>query len=112
MSFIRSNKDIPFFIYFPTQVHHGSSPRGGDEIQVPDFGPYSDRDWTHLEKLCAAMITRIDDLVGQIIELLKELGLDENTVMFLTSDDGDENSYYKCTSRFETTGPLRGIKRF
>jgi arylsulfatase A-like enzyme len=112
LSFIRANKDIPFFIYFPTQVPHGRSPRDGDEIQLPDIGPYSDRDWTHLEKLYAAMITRFDGHVGRIIELLKELGLDQNTVIFLTSDNGDENSYYKYTSRFEATGPLRGKKRF
>jgi len=112
LNFIRENAEAPFFIYFPTQVPHGRSPRDGDEIQVPDIGPYADRDWTHLEKLYAAMITRFDGHVGRIIERLKELGLDRDTVIFLTSDNGDENSYYKYTKRFEATGPLRGKKRF
>jgi uncharacterized sulfatase len=112
LGFIRENKDTPFFIYFPTQVPHGRSPRDGDEIQVPDIGPYADREWTHLEKLYAAMITRFDTHVGQILAQIKELGLDENTVIFFTSDNGDENSYYKYTKRFEATGPLRGKKRF
>jgi len=112
LSFIRENKDSPFFVYFPTQVPHGRSPNDGDEIQVPDIGPYADRDWTHLEKLYAAMMTRFDGHVGQIIRQLKDLGLDERTIIFFTSDNGDENSYYRYTKRFEATGPLRGKKRF
>lgn len=110
--FIKQNKDNPFFLYFPSQVPHGRSPRDGDEIQVPDIGPYADRSWTHLEKLYAAMMTRFDDHVGQIIDLLKELDLDENTIIFFTSDNGDENSYYKYTDRFHAAGPLRGKKRY
>ncbi len=111
-TFIRENQQGPFFLYFPSQVPHGRSPRDGDEIQVPDMGPYGDRPWTHLEKLYAAMMTRFDDHVGRIIDLLKELDLDENTVIFFTSDNGDENSYYKYTDRFHATGPLRGKKRY
>ena len=110
--FIRENQNRPFFLYFPSQVPHGRSSRDGDEIQVPDIGPYEDRPWSHLEKLYAAMMTRFDDHVGRIIDLLKELNLDENTVVFFTSDNGDENSYYKYTDRFHATGPLRGKKRY
>ena len=112
LRFIREHKEDPFFIYFPSQVPHGRSPRDGDEIQVPDIGPYADRPWTHLEKLYAAMITRFDGHVGRIIDQLKELGLDEKTVLFFTSDNGGENSYYKYTNRFRATGPLRGKKRY
>lgn len=112
LSFIRKSKDERFFIYFPTQVPHGRSPSDGAQIQVPDIGPYGDRDWTELEKLYAAMITRFDGHVGEIIDLLKELELEENTIILLTSDNGDENSYYKYTDRFQATGPLRGKKRF
>ncbi len=112
LRFMRENKDEPFFIYFPTQVPHGRSPHDGDEIQVPDIGPYADCPWTHLEKLYAAMITRFDGHVGQIIDQLQELGIDQDTIIFFTSDNGDENSYYKYTDRFRATGPLRGKKRF
>jgi uncharacterized sulfatase len=112
LQFIRDNRDEPFFVYFPTQVPHGRSPRDGDQNQVPDIGPYADRDWTHLEKLYAAMLTRFDGHVGQIMALLREVGLDDDTVVFFTSDNGDENSYYEFTDRFHATGPLRGKKRF
>jgi arylsulfatase A len=110
--FIRENQQKPFFIYFPSQVPHGRSPRDGDQIQVPDIGSYADRPWTKLEKLYAAMITHFDGHVGQIIDLLKELDLDENTIIFFTSDNGDENSYYEYTDRFHAAGPLRGKKRY
>ena len=74
LRFIRENKNDPFFIYFPSQVPHGRSPRDGDEIQVPDIGPYADRPWTHLEKLYASMVTRFDGHVGRIIDQLKGWG--------------------------------------
>lgn len=112
LSFIKTNKDAPFFVYFPTQVPHGRSPQDGDEIQVPDLGPYEDREWTHLEKLYAAAVTRLDSHVGRIIQELKNQGIDGKTVILFTSDNGDENSYYKYTERFRANGPLRGKKRF
>lgn len=112
LRFIRENREKPFFLYFATQVPHGRSPKDGAQIQLPDIGPYADRDWTELEKLYAAMITRLDGHVGQIIDLLKELGLDENTVILFTSDNGRENSYYEYTNRFQDGGKLRAKKRF
>ena len=112
LNFIRTNKDEPFFIYFPTQIPHGRSPQDGDEIQLPDIGAYADRDWTHLEKLYAACLTRLDTDIGRIIGELKTQGIDDNTLVILTSDNGDENSYYKYTKRFAATGPLKGKKRY
>jgi arylsulfatase A-like enzyme len=112
LRFIRENKEQRFFIYFPTQVPHGRSPKDGDQIQVPDIGPYADRPWTRLEKQYAAMLTRFDGHVGRIIDELKKLGLDQDTIILFTSDNGDENSYYEYTDRFHATGPLRGKKRF
>jgi len=112
LNFIRTNKDAPFFVYFPTQIPHGRAPADGDEIQVPVSGPYADRKWSNLEKLYAAAITRLDSHVGRIIQELKDQGIDEKTLILFTSDNGDENSYYKYTKRFAATGPLKGKKRF
>lgn len=112
LGFIRSHKDDPFFIYFPTQIPHGRSPDDGDEIQLPDIGPYGDREWTHLEKLYAAAMTRLDTDIGRIIRELQAQDIDQNTLIVLTSDNGDENSYYKFTKRFNATGPLKGKKRY
>ena len=112
LTFIRENKDRRFFVYFPTQVPHGRSPRDGEQIQVPDVGIYADREWTRPEKLYAAMITRFDGHVGRILGQLEELGISGRTLVVLTSDNGDENSYYGFSRRFQATGPLRGKKRY
>lgn len=112
LKFIRQRKDEPFFIYFPTQVPHGRSPADGDQLQVPDLGLYASRDWTHLERLYAAALTRLDTDIGRIVRELKQQGLDDNTLILFTSDNGDENSYYEYTQRFQATGPFRGKKRF
>ena len=111
-NYIRENRDSTFFIYFPTQIPHGRSPRDGDEIQLPEIGQYESRDWTHLEKLYAACVSRLDSDVGRILSLLKELDIADNTIVLFTSDNGDENSYYKYTDRFHATGPLKGKKRY
>jgi arylsulfatase A-like enzyme len=112
LNFIKSSKDKPFFVYFPTQIPHGRSPKDGDEMQLPDIGPYADREWTHLEKLYAAAITRFDSHIGRIIRELKDQGIDDKTIILFTSDNGDENSYYKYTDRFRAHEPLKGKKRF
>ena len=112
LNYIKANKDGPFFVYFPTQIPHGRAPRDGDEMQVPDIGPYADREWTHLEKLYAAALTRLDTDIGRIVQALKDNGIEKNTVLFFTSDNGDENSYYKYTDRFHAMGPLKAKKRF
>ena len=112
LAYIRTHHQSPFFLYFPTQIPHGRSPADGDEIQVPDIGPYADRDWTHLEKLYAAALTRLDTDVGRIIRELKSQGIDDHTIILFTSDNGDENSYYQYTNRFHTHDPLKGKKRF
>ncbi|MBM3312120.1 MAG: DUF4976 domain-containing protein, partial [Candidatus Aminicenantes bacterium] len=112
LKFIRDSQDTSFFVYFPVQIPHGRSPRDGSQIQVRDIGPYADREWTQLEKLYAAMITRLDSDVGRIIRELKDLGIEKKTVLLFSSDNGDENSYYEYTDRFRATGPLKGKKRF
>ncbi len=56
------------------------------------------------------MITRMDRDVGRIMELLRELGLEENTVVFFTSDNGGQGSGGPDLQFFNGNGPLRGAK--
>ena len=56
----------------------------------------------------AAMITRTDQMVGKILDLLKELELDQNTIMFYTSDNGPNAPFAKA---IDSAGGLRGTKR-
>lgn len=57
------------------------------------------------------MIERLDGYVGQISEKLKALGLDENTLVIFTSDNGPMQEKTGFTAFFDSNGPLRGGKR-
>lgn len=80
-------------------------------MEVPSDEPYSDRSWPQVEKNFAAMVTRMDRDVGRIVSLLKELGVDDETVIFFSSDNGPHREGGHDPKFFKSSGPLRGIKR-
>ncbi len=100
LGFVRANKDRPFFLYLAFTIPH-------QKLQVPDLGPYAHEPWPDNLKTLAAMITRMDRDVGRLMALLKELGLDEKTLVIFTSDNG---AAYR-DKLFQHSGPLRGYKR-
>ncbi|MFH0758651.1 MAG: arylsulfatase [Bacteroidota bacterium] len=112
LTFIRENRGQPFFLYLPFTIPHdnGEEPVG-ERQEVPDYGIYQGEDWTRESKGYAAMITRMDKDIGAILDLLSELDLAENTIVFFTSDNGPvpEREY---TDRFNSNGPWRGGKRY
>jgi arylsulfatase A-like enzyme len=59
----------------------------------------------------AGMVTRMDLYVGQVLDLLKALKLDENTIVFFTSDNGAHQEGGHNPAYFNSTGGLRGTKR-
>jgi arylsulfatase A len=96
LQFIRDNKQQPFFLYWPTTVPHVA-------LQVPDDslaeydGDFEDPPYQggrgyipHFKPRAAyaAMITRMDREIGRAIDLIAELGLDEDTIFIFTSDNG------------------------
>ncbi len=85
LEFIRANRERPFFCYLPFTPPHGM-------FDIPDEDPawarFKDRDWPEEAKRYAAMVTMLDRQLGQILDLLSELGLDENTVVFFCGDNG------------------------
>lgn len=88
LEFIRANKSEPFFIHHTTQLPHG--PVAIPELH-PDFVNYPG--FSLAEKKYASMIKMLDDHVGLIMAELKAQGLDENTIVFFTSDNGHEMYY-------------------
>lgn len=103
LSWIRDKKSEPFFLYLPFTIPHG-------KYQIPDDSAYADatfegRPLSEQQKTAAAMVTRLDGDVGRILDLLKELEIDEKTIVFFTSDHGAAKDF------FNSSGPLRGIKR-
>lgn len=85
VKFIRAHKDKPFFAYLPYTPPHGN-------FDIPDsdsaWALYKDKPWTEPARRYAAMVTMMDRHVGEVLALLKELGLDENTLVFFSGDNG------------------------
>jgi len=113
LRFIEEHADDPFFLYLPYTIPHWSDyPKDSPLSQiVPSDEPYTDRDWPQTEKNYAAMVTRMDRDVGRIMDLVKNLGLDENTIIVFTSDNGPCETASHDPNFFNSTGPFRGFKR-
>ncbi|GIU72979.1 MAG: N-acetylgalactosamine-6-sulfatase [Bryobacteraceae bacterium] len=110
----KQNRATPFFLHLCYTAPHANNEMGrdtGDGMEVPSYGPYANRPWPQPEKGFAAMITRMDADIGRILAALKSRGLDENTLVIFTSDNGPHREGGHDPRFFESSGPLRGIKR-
>jgi len=83
--FLRANKDRPFFLYLPYTPPHGQYGFPDDD---PSLEPYKDKPWPRDAKVYAAMVNLVDRQVGEILAMLKELGLDDDTLVFFSGDNG------------------------
>ncbi len=77
-------------------------------MPVPTDAPYSDEPWPQPEKNRAAMIARLDDHIGQLLDQLKSLGIESNTVIFFSSDTGPQTGGGVDPKFFRSAGPFRG----
>ncbi|MFH1737507.1 MAG: arylsulfatase [bacterium] len=113
LQFIEKNESNPFFLYLAYTTPHWSDYDKTTPMSqpVPSDEPYTDRNWPQTEKNFAAMITRMDRDIGRIAALLKKLGLDGNTIIFFTSDNGPDKTASHDPAFFHSAGPFRGIKR-
>jgi arylsulfatase A-like enzyme len=114
--FVAKNREKPFFLYLSLVVPHANNERSrelGDGQEVPSYGVYADKSWPDVQKGQAAMITRMDEGIGELLAQLKQLGLDENTVVMFSSDNGPhrEGGPLQNPDFFAASGPLKGIKR-
>ncbi|MFZ9791518.1 MAG: arylsulfatase [Gemmataceae bacterium] len=114
VQFIEANRSKPFFLYFSPILPHANNEANrtkGNGCEVPDLGRYKDEPWTEQNKAQAAMITYLDMQVGQLLDSLEKLGLEKNTVVFFTSDNGPHREGGNQPEFFEASGPFQGIKR-
>lgn len=103
--FIREHKDKPFFLYLPYCLPHGKYVIPHDDAA---YQIYKDKPWSQEVRNYAAMVTRADTTVGLILDLLQELKLDEDTIVFYTSDNGPNTPFVKSLG---SNAPFQGIKR-
>ncbi len=114
IKFVCENKSRPIFLYWSMVIPHANNERTGklkNGAEVPDFGPYADKDWPESDKGQAAMISRMDSYVGRMLTTLREQGLAENTLVIFTSDNGPHNESNHSLARFNPSGLFTGIKR-
>jgi arylsulfatase A-like enzyme len=114
LGFVRRNAKNPFLLHVHWTIPHANNEGGrvtGDGMEVPDHGIYKDKDWPNPEKGFAAMITRMDRDVGRLFSLLKELKIDNNTLVIFTSDNGPHQEGGHKHEYFNSNGDLTGYKR-
>ena len=127
MNFIRSNKKQPFFAMLTYTIPHAELNLPHDEFykmyenkfdEKPFISPkgYIDGKGGYETSMkprasFAAMISRLDHYVGEIMEELKKMGIDKNTMLFFTSDNGPHREGGADPKFFKSSGPFRGTKR-
>ncbi len=133
LRWLQEHASEPFFLYLALTIPHanneaGSREGGGDPgmqnveaelgahrervgMEVPDAGIYDGKDWPGPQKGTAAMISYMDAGVGRLFDALKQHGIDENTLVFFTSDNGPHKEGGNDPFFFDSNGPLQGYKR-
>ncbi len=113
IDYIKANKDHPFFLFVSYTIpHYSDYPKESpDHYLVPDDKPYTNRNWPQRAKNYAAMITRMDKDVGILMNLIRNLQLEENTLIIFTSDNGPYKEVPEPIEFFKSNGAFKGGKR-
>jgi arylsulfatase A-like enzyme len=128
LKFIETNKDRPFFLYYALVQPHAemfapeeymakyrgkflpeSSYEGTDGGE--DFRKYAYGSQPEAHAAFAAMVEIMDEDVGELMDKLRELGIDDNTLVIFTSDNGPHQEGGHNPDTFNSSGGLRGYKR-
>jgi arylsulfatase A len=128
LEFMVSNKDRPFFLYYPNIIPHAElfapeeymekfrgkflpekSYDGYDEGPMFRDGPYGSQPESHAA--FAAMVTLLDEQVGEVVDRIRDLGLAENTLVIFTSDNGPHLEGGADPDFFNSNGIFTGYKR-
>ena len=115
IGFVRRNKDRPFFLYFATQLPHGPvvTDALGSFLNRADFPSTAHKEW-------ASMVLRIDRFAGELVDVLRSLGIRDRTLVVFASDNGysmcgyfargNQSANWPDDPFFRNKGPFRGGK--
>ena len=128
IDFLEKNSSRPFFLFYATTIPHAElsakkeymnmfrgkfnpekSFKGVDDGPTFRLGPYGSQSESHAT--FAAMVKELDDYVGELMQKLKELNLDKNTIIIFTSDNGPHLEGGADPDYFNSNGDLKGYKR-
>ena len=122
LKFIKKNKDKPFFLYYPTLIPHVALHVPDDELKPYLKLKWNDPPFTRSQgygytphftprAAYAAMITRMDRYIGNVVKLIDQLGLTDDTIVIFTSDNGTSHLKLEVDyDFFNSVGNLRGLK--
>jgi len=111
IEFVETNKESPFFLLLTLTIPHANNEAGQEGMEVPEYESYVDASWPEPQKGLASMISRMDRDIGRLVEKVDDLGLGNNTIILFTSDNGPHAEGGNDPTYFESSGPLKGIKR-
>jgi len=111
LAFVEKHAAGPFFLYLAVTLPHANNEAKDKGMEVPDYGPYAKENWPDPEKGRAAMVSLLDSDVGRVLAKLKQLKIDEKTIVFFTSDNGPHKEGGADAEFFQSSGPLQGTKR-
>jgi len=128
IEFIDANQDNPFFLFYASPIPHAELLMPQEDIDIfkgkflPEkqyqgcdggekyrTGPYGSQENCHAA--FAAMVTKLDEQVGEIVALLEEVGIAENTLIVFTSDNGPHKEGGADPDYFDSNGIYKGYKR-
>ncbi len=116
LNFIKENKDTPFFMYYASPIPHNplQAPKRWVDYYLKKFGDeepfignkgYFPHRYPHA--CYAAMVSYLDEQVGEIVATLKNLGLYENTIIIFTSDNGPTYTGGADSPWFDSAKPFK-----
>jgi arylsulfatase A-like enzyme len=112
----RRETNKPFFLYYALNLPHANNEAGknsplGHGLECPSYGEFAKKDWPDVEKGFAQFMRFVDGEVGAVAAAVKKLGMDENTVIMFSSDNGPHAEGLHDSDFFRSNGGLNGIKR-
>lgn len=122
LAFIAKNQKKPFFLYFVPTIPHAELKMPNDSVGIYD-GLFPEKPFvgddigrgfgSQLKPIAtyASMVSRLDETVGKIMKQLKDLGIEKNTIIMFTSDNGVHDKGGYNPDILDSNGPFRGIKR-
>jgi arylsulfatase A-like enzyme len=119
LGFLEANANRPFFLQLALQQPHmdlavpdvWKAPFSGKFVETPYRANNLYRGEPQPKATFAGMIAHLDDSLGQVLQKLKTLGIEERTLVFFGSDNGAMDEFGWSESAFNSSGPLRSAKR-
>jgi arylsulfatase A-like enzyme len=114
LDFITRHKANPFFLYVAYTTPHANNEltrQTGNGMEVPGDHAYSSKPWPKPDRDFAGVVAHLDRDVGRILAKLRELGIEQDTIVMFASDNGPHQEGGNNPEFFDSNGPLRGIKR-